>query len=194
MSYSDPTARLSVTQNQRRRRRSPPGAVTVTTAAHLEQLQTWMVAPGQLLPPHRGAGLSQALERHQQELAGSPPPPSSLLQGCHGDHGPKPPSAVWFRSWEPDGGAVRTRWGGAGGGGWGASYRTGGDVLLPLAHVGAVLQGGAPVLPEVPPTVGVPRLQTQPGEGGKEGGGRGGVSSVNSVRVAKMEDTDTPNR
>lgn len=66
-----------------------------------------MVGPWQFLPPHRGAGLSQDLERHQQEL--TPSPPSSLLQGCQGDHGPKPPLAVWLRSWEADGGRVKTR-------------------------------------------------------------------------------------
>lgn len=64
-----------------------------------------MVGPWQFLPPHRGAGLSQDLERHEQEL--TPSAPSSLLQGCHGDHGPKPPLAVWFRSWEPEGGWVK---------------------------------------------------------------------------------------
>lgn len=132
---------------------------------HLEQLQTSMVGPWQFPPPQRGTGLSQDLERHKQELTPSapPPPPSSLLHGCHGDHGPKPPLAVWFRSWEPDAGAVRI--GGDAGAAkavTGAWYRTGGDVLLPLAHVGAVLQGGAPALPEVPATVGVPRLQAQP--------------------------------
>lgn len=41
-------------------------------------------------------------------------------------------------------------------------YRTNGDVLLPLAHVGAVLQCGASALPEVPATVGVSRLQAEP--------------------------------
>lgn len=48
-----------------------------------------------------------------------------------------------------------------------ATYRADGDVLLPLAHVGAVLQGGASMLPEVPAAVGVPRLQAHPaGVGG----------------------------
>lgn len=51
----------------------------------------------------------------------------------------------------------------------GAAYRTHADVLLPLAHVGAVLQGGASVLPEVPATVGVPRLQAHPAGGGGRG-------------------------
>lgn len=46
-----------------------------------------------------------------------------------------------------------------------SSYRTNGDVLLPLAHVGAVLQRGASALPEVPATVGVPRLQAEPAAG-----------------------------
>lgn len=57
-----------------------------------------MVGPSQFLPPHRGAGLSQDLERHKQEL--TPSTPSSLLQGCHGAQGPKPPLVVWFRSWK----------------------------------------------------------------------------------------------
>lgn len=65
-----------------------------------------MVAPWQLLPPHRGAGLSHDLERHKQELTPSAPP-SSLLQGCHDDHRPKPPLAVWLRSWGPEGGPVK---------------------------------------------------------------------------------------
>lgn len=56
-----------------------------------------MVGPSQFLPPHRGAGLSQDLERHKQEL--TPSTASSLLQGCHGAQGPKPPLVVWFRSW-----------------------------------------------------------------------------------------------
>lgn len=46
----------------------------------------------------------------------------------------------------------------------GFSYRTNSDVLLPLAHVGAVFQGGAPALPEVPATVRVPSLQAQPAD------------------------------
>lgn len=46
-----------------------------------------------------------------------------------------------------------------------ASYRTDGDVLLPLAHVGAVLQGGASALPKVPAAVGIPRLQAHPAGG-----------------------------
>lgn len=41
-------------------------------------------------------------------------------------------------------------------------YRTNGDVLLPLAHVGAVLQRGASALPEVPATIGVSCLQAEP--------------------------------
>ena len=49
----------------------------------------------------------------------------------------------------------------------GASYRTSGDVLLPLAHVGALLQRGAAMLPEVPAAVGVPRLQAHPAGEGK---------------------------
>lgn len=57
-----------------------------------------MVGPSQFLPPQRGAGLSQDLERHKQEL--TPSTPSSLLQGCHGAQGPKPPLVVWFRSWK----------------------------------------------------------------------------------------------
>lgn len=65
---------------------------------NLEQLETSMVGPSQFLPPHRGAGLSQDLERHKQEL--TPSTPSSLLQGCHGAQGPKPPLVVWFRSWK----------------------------------------------------------------------------------------------
>lgn len=47
----------------------------------------------------------------------------------------------------------------------GARYRADGDVLLPLAHVGALLQGGAAMLPEVPAAVGVPRLQAHPAGG-----------------------------
>lgn len=43
------------------------------------------------------------------------------------------------------------------------SHRTNGDVLFPLAHVGALLQRGAPPLLEVPAAVGVPRLQAQSG-------------------------------
>lgn len=70
-----------------------------------------MVGPWQLRPPQRGAGLSQDLERHQQEL--TPSAPSSLLQGCQGDQAPKPPLAVWLRSWgrerERAEGSVRTR-------------------------------------------------------------------------------------
>lgn len=65
---------------------------------YLEQLETSMVGPSQFLPPHRGAGLSQDLERHKQELM--PSTPSSLLQGCHGAQGPKTPLVVWFRSWK----------------------------------------------------------------------------------------------
>lgn len=65
---------------------------------YLEQLETSMVGPSQFLPPHRGAGLSQDLERHKQEL--TPSTPSSLLQGCHGAQDPKPPLVVWFRSWK----------------------------------------------------------------------------------------------
>lgn len=65
---------------------------------YLEQLETSMVGPSQFLPPQRGAGLSQDLERHKQEL--TPSTPSSLLQGCHGAQGPKPPLVVWFRSWK----------------------------------------------------------------------------------------------
>lgn len=82
-------------------------SVTGCSFPHLEQLETSMVAPWQFLPPHRGAGLSQDLERHEQEL--TPSAPSSLLQGCQGDHGPKPPLAVWFRSWEADSGRVKIR-------------------------------------------------------------------------------------
>lgn len=55
-----------------------------------------------------------------------------------------------------------------------APHRAGGDVLLPLAHVGALLQGGAAALPEVPAAVGVPRLQAQPAAVTKERGGGGG--------------------
>ena len=66
--------------------------------SHLEQLETSMVGPSQFLPPQRGAGLSHDLERHRQEL--TPSAPSSLLHGCHGAQGPKPPLAVWFRSCE----------------------------------------------------------------------------------------------
>lgn len=133
-----------------------------------------MVGPWQFLPPHRGAGLSHDLERHKQAL--TPSAPSSLLQGCQGDHGPKPPLAVWLRSWGPDGGWVKNRGRATADGGEltcasGASYRTDADVLLPLAHVGAVLQGGASMLPEVPATVGVPRLQAHPAGGGRGGGG-----------------------
>lgn len=151
---------------------------------HLEQLQTSMVGPWQFLPPHRGAGLSQDLERHKQELTPSAPP-SSLLQGCQGDHGPKPPLAVWFRSWEPDGGGVKIRSPGgvAVKAVIGARYRADGDVLLPLAHVGAVLQGGASMLPEVPATVGVPGLQAHPAGGGE---GRGGGSFVSNLRAMNM--------
>lgn len=65
---------------------------------HLEQLETSMVGPSQFLPPHRGVGLSQDLERHKQELM--PSTPSSLLQGCHGAQGPKTPLVVWLRSWK----------------------------------------------------------------------------------------------
>lgn len=65
---------------------------------------------------------------------------------------------------------------------WVASYRTGGDVLLPLAHVGAVLQGGASMLPEVPAAVGVPRLQAHPAGEGRRG--MGGV--VRNVRAMNM--------
>lgn len=43
-----------------------------------------------------------------------------------------------------------------------AAYRTDADVLLPLAHVGAVLQGGASALPKVPAAVGIPRVQAHP--------------------------------
>lgn len=53
------------------------------------------------------------------------------------------------------------------------SYRTHGDILPPLAHVGAVLQCGAAALPGVPAAVGVSCLQTQPTGGRREeGGGR----------------------
>lgn len=62
----------------------------------LEQLDTSIVGPWQFFPPQRGAGLSHDLERHRQEL--TPSAPSSLLHGCHGAQGPKPPLAVWFRS------------------------------------------------------------------------------------------------
>lgn len=65
---------------------------------YLEQFDTSMVGPSQFLPPHRGAGLSQDLERHRHEL--TPSTPSLLLQGCHGAQGPKPPLVVWFRSWQ----------------------------------------------------------------------------------------------
>lgn len=65
---------------------------------YLEQLETSMLGPSQFLPPHRGAGLSQDLERHKQEL--TPSTPSSLLQGCHGAQVPKPPLVVWLRSWK----------------------------------------------------------------------------------------------
>lgn len=65
---------------------------------YLEQFDTSMVGPSQFLPPHRGAGLSQDLERHRHEL--TPSTPSLLLQGCQGAHGPKPPLVVWFRSWQ----------------------------------------------------------------------------------------------
>lgn len=66
--------------------------------SYLEQLDTSMVGPWQFLPPQRGAGLSQDLERHKQEVM--PSTPSSLLQVCHGAHTPKPPLVVWFRSWK----------------------------------------------------------------------------------------------
>lgn len=65
---------------------------------YLEQFDTSMVGPSQFLPPHRGAGLSQDLERHRHEL--TPSTPSLLLQGCQGAQGPKPPLVVWFRSWQ----------------------------------------------------------------------------------------------
>lgn len=64
--------------------------------SYLEQLETSMVGPSQFLPPQRGAGLLQDLERHKQEL--TPSTPSSLLQACHGAQAPKPPLVVWFRS------------------------------------------------------------------------------------------------
>lgn len=41
-------------------------------------------------------------------------------------------------------------------------YRAGSDVLEPLAHVGAVLYGGAAALLSVPTTVRVPSIQTHP--------------------------------
>lgn len=140
---------------------------------YLEQLKTSMVGPSQFLPPHRGAGLSQDLERHKQEL--TPSTPSSLLQGCHGVQGPKPPLTVWFRSWKTN---IKI-WSEVSSlkkvyersaylallatvhAAWYHSYRTNSDVLLPLAHVGTVLQCGASTLPEVPATVGVSRLQAQ---------------------------------
>lgn len=59
----------------------------------------------------------------------------------------------------------------------GRPYRTNGDVLFPLAHVGAFLQRCASALPEVPAAVGVPGLQAQPGK-----------TSEEMIKVNKRED------
>lgn len=60
---------------------------------------------------------------------------------------------------------------------WSHNYRTQADVLLPLTHVGAVLQCCAAALPEVPATVGIPCLQTQP-TGDRRGSQRGESDKV----------------
>lgn len=63
--------------------------------SYLEQLAMWMAGPRQLRPPQRGRGESQDRARHRQEPELSP---SKCSHGCHGDHGPKPPSRVIFRT------------------------------------------------------------------------------------------------
>lgn len=60
----------------------------------LEQLAISMRGPWHCQPPHRGAGLSQALVRQRQEPRALP---SVWVQGVHADQGPKCPSTVRFR-------------------------------------------------------------------------------------------------
>lgn len=55
----------------------------------------WMAGPRQSRPPQRGRGESQARARQRQEPELSP---SKCSHGCHGDHWPKPPSRVTFRT------------------------------------------------------------------------------------------------
>lgn len=62
---------------------------------YLEQLAMWMAGPRQSRPPQRGRGESQARARQRQEPELSP---SKCSHGCHGDHWPKPPSRVTFRT------------------------------------------------------------------------------------------------
>lgn len=58
----------------------------------LVQLDTWMLAPKQGLPPLLGFGLSHDLDLHwQKSTTGSPSIWGHLLHGAHSDH---PPSSV----------------------------------------------------------------------------------------------------
>lgn len=73
--------------------RQPPSKSCILT--YLEQLAMWMAGPRQSWPPQRGLGESQARARQRQEPELSP---SKCSHGCHGDHWPKPPSRVTFRT------------------------------------------------------------------------------------------------
>lgn len=147
---------------------------------HLEQLAMWMAGPRQSRPPQRGWGELQTRARHKQEPELSP---SKCSHGCHGDHGPKPPSLVIFRTCRHTSGTgpsykagigkargpgdVGLVWGvtasiGQRLGGTKGSHRTRCDVLGPEAHVGAVLECAAALLLPVPAAVRVPRPQACP--------------------------------
>lgn len=73
--------------------RRPPSRFCILI--YLEQLAMWMAGPRQSWPPQRGRGESQARARQRQEPELSP---SKCSHGCHGDHWPKPPSRVTFRT------------------------------------------------------------------------------------------------
>lgn len=130
---------------------------------YLEQFATWIVGPLHSRPPHWATGPSHKRDRQLHLL--TKPSPSSWLQDCHGAHWPKPPSCVRFLTSREDFREAPSQCD------IGlrcsdlvyvcacVSYWALSDVLGPLVHVGAPLEGGAQILLVVPATVWVPSMQ-----------------------------------